>query len=99
MVLEAIGTKLIIEQEVEPEKKNELNIIIPNQPKNTKSQIAKVIAAGDGLILNDGTVKPLSIKVGDRIIYEKFAGTVIQYAGKEYRVIDERDVLIRISED
>lgn len=99
MVLEAIGTKLIIEQEVEPEKKNEFNIIIPNQPKNTKSQIAKVIAAGDGLILNDGTVKPLSIKVGDRIIYEKFAGTVIQYAGKEYRVIDERDVLIRISED
>ena len=97
MVLEAIGTKLIIEQEEEAEKKNEFGIIIPNQPKNTKSQIAKVIAAGDGLILNDGTVKPLTVKVGDRIIYEKFAGTVIQYGGKEYRVIDERDVLIRIS--
>lgn len=97
MVLEAIGTKLIIEQEEEAEKKNEFGIIIPNQPKNTKSQIAKVIAAGDGLVLNDGTVKPLTIKVGDRIIYEKFAGTVIQYGGKEYRVIDERDVLIRVS--
>ena len=97
MVLEAIGTKLIIEQEEEAEKKNEFGIIIPNQPKNTKSQIAKVIAAGDGLVLNDGTIKPLTIKVGDRIIYEKFAGTVIQYGGKEYRVIDERDVLIRVS--
>ena len=99
MVLEAIGTKLIIEQEEEAEKKNEFGIIIPNQPKNTKSQIATVIAAGDGLILNDGTVKPLTIKVGDRIIYEKFAGTVIQYQGKEYRVIDERDVLIRLADN
>jgi len=39
----------------------------------------------------------LTIKVGDRIIYEKFAGTVIKYKDKEYRVIDERDVLIRIA--
>ena len=99
MVLEAIGTKLIIEQEEEAEKKNEFGIIIPNQPKNTKSQIAKVVAAGDGLVLNDGSVKPLTIKKGDRIIYEKFAGTVIQFEGKEYRIIDERDVLLRIIED
>ena len=97
MVLEAIGTKLIIEQEEEAEKKNEFGIIIPNQPKNTKSQIAKVVAAGDGLVLNDGSVKPLTIKKDDRIIYEKFAGTVIQFEGKEYRIIDERDVLIRVS--
>ena len=99
MVLEAIGTKLIIEQEEEAEKKNEFGIIIPNQPKNTKSQIAKVVAAGDGLVLNDGSVKPLTIKKDDRIIYEKFAGTVIQFEGKEYRIIDERDVLLRIIED
>lgn len=97
MRLEAIGTKLIVEQEIETEKENEFGIIIPNQPKNAKSQIAKVIAAGEGLTLNDGTVKPLTIKVGDRIIYEKFAGTVIKYKDKEYRVIDERDVLIRIA--
>lgn len=98
-MLEAIGTKLIVEQETEPEKKNDLGIIIPNQEKNTKSQIAKVIACGEGLTLNDGTVKPLTIHAGDRIIFEKFAGTIIQYNGHEYRVIDERDVLIRINEN
>ena len=99
MVLEAIGTKLIIEQETEKVKENPLGIIIPDQPKNVKSQIATVVSAGDGLTLNDGSVKPLTIKKDDRIIYEKFAGTVIQFEGKEYRIIDERDVLLRITED
>lgn len=98
MILEAIGTKLIIEQEVEEVKENPTGIIIPGQPKNVKSQIAKVVSAGDGLVLNDGSVKPLTIQKGDRIIYEKFAGTVIQFGGKEYRIIDERDVLLRILE-
>lgn len=64
---------------------------------NQKQQIADVINVGEGYLLDDGTLRKLSIKNGDTIIYEKFAGVLITYDYEKYLIIDEKEVLAKIN--
>jgi chaperonin GroES len=73
-------------------KKKEVgSIIIPDTAKE-KPQEGKVIAVGPGRQEN-GKVVPLQVKVGDRVLYGKYAGTEIKKDGKEYLIVRESDIL------
>jgi chaperonin GroES len=53
----------------------------------------KVIAVGKGKILENGTVRPLDVKVGDHILFGKYSGTEVKVEGQEYLVMREEDVM------
>jgi chaperonin GroES len=67
-------------------------IIIPDSAKE-KPYKGEIVAAGNGRILEDGTVLPLEVKVGDSILFGKYAGTELKLEGAEYIMMREDDVL------
>jgi len=67
-------------------------IIIPDTAKE-KPQQAEVMAVGDGKLLEDGTRAPIDVKVGDRILFSKYAGSDIRAEGDELLVVREDEIL------
>ncbi|RLA86235.1 MAG: co-chaperone GroES [Deltaproteobacteria bacterium] len=90
--------RVLIERIEQPEEKSPGGIIIPDTAKE-KPMEGKVIAVGKGRIKEDGTVIPLDVKVGDRVIFSKYAGTEIKIDGKEYLIMREDDILGIIVEE
>ncbi len=72
-------------------------IIIPDSAKE-KPQQGKIIAAGNGKRLEDGTVAPLDVKAGDRILFAKYAGSEVQIDDSEYLILREDEVLAVVEE-
>lgn len=89
MKLKPIGDKLVIEM-IEVEEKTASGIVLPNSAKEAPS-IARVLAIGDE-ILKDEEKKDL-VKVGDKIIFSKYAGTEVKLDKKEYIIVKIADVL------
>ncbi|MEJ2038448.1 MAG: co-chaperone GroES [Desulfosarcinaceae bacterium] len=77
---------------VEQEQKTAGGIIIPDTAKE-KPQEGKVVAAGSGKMADDGKRTPLEVKVGDRILFSKYAGTEIKVDGVEHIFMREDDIL------
>ena len=71
-------------------------IIIPDSAKE-KPQEAEVVAVGSGKRLEDGTVLPLEVKAGDRILFGKYSGTEIKLESEEYLILREDEILGIIS--
>jgi chaperonin GroES len=67
-------------------------IIIPDTAKE-KPQEGEVIAAGTGKRLENGTVTPLEVKEGDRVLFGKYSGTEIKLDGNEYLILREDEIL------
>jgi chaperonin GroES len=86
----------ILVQRIEGEAKTKGGIIIPDTAKE-KPQEGRVIAVGTGKILEDGTVRPLEVKAGDKVLFTKYAGTDVKIDGEEQIIIREDDVLGIIS--
>ncbi len=82
----------ILVKRVEEEEKSKGGIIIPDTAKE-KPQEGKVIAVGNGKVKEDGTVQPLDVKKGDRLLFSKYAGTEVNIEGEEHLIIREDDVL------
>lgn len=82
----------VIVRRLEEEEKTAGGIIIPDTAKEKPIQ-GEVIAVGNGKILEDGKVRPLDVKPGDRVIFSKYAGTEIKLDGKEYLMMREDDIL------
>ena len=74
------------------EEKTKGGIIIPDTAQE-KPQEGKVEAVGSGKILDDGSVRPLDVKVGDKVLFSKYGGTDINIDGNEYLILREEDVL------
>jgi chaperonin GroES len=91
MKFRPLQDRLLVERE-EEEQKTAGGIIIPDTAKE-KPLKAKVIAVGNGKILEDGKVRPLDIKVGDTVLFSKYAGTEIKIEGKERLILREEDIL------
>ena len=72
-------------------------IIIPDTAKE-KPQQGKVIAAGKGKVLDDGSIAPLDVKAGDTVLFGKYSGQEIKLDGIEYLIMREDDVLGIIDE-
>ena len=82
----------IVVRRLAEEEKTKGGIIIPDTAKE-KPQEGKVVAVGHGKILEDGTVRPLDVKKGDRILFSKYAGTEVKIEGEEHLIVREEDVL------
>jgi len=67
-------------------------IIIPDTAKE-RPQKGKVIAVGDGKLMEDGTRKELSVKEGDKVIFAKYSGTEFKMDNEEYLIMREEDIL------
>ena len=81
----------VIVKRLEEEDKSKGGIIIPDTAKE-KPQEGRVIAVGSGKH-EDGKVIPLDVKVGDKILFGKYAGTEIKIGGEEHLILREDDVL------
>jgi len=82
----------VIVRRLEEEEKTKGGIIIPDTAKE-KPQEGKVIAVGKGKITEDGKVVPLDVKVGDKILFGKYAGTEVKIEGEEHLIMREEDIL------
>ena len=82
----------ILVKRLEEEQKTKGGIIIPDAAKE-KPQEGKVIAVGDGKVLDNGTKIKLSVKAGDKILFGKYSGTEIKIDGEEHLILREDDVL------
>ena len=91
MKIRPLHDRIIVER-LEEETKTAGGIIIPDTAKE-KPQQGKVIAVGKGKKTEDGKVLPLDVKVGDKILFGKYAGTEIKIEGKEYLMMREDDIL------
>jgi len=76
----------------EAETKTAGGIIIPDSAKEKPIE-GEVIAIGNGKILDDGNVRPLAVKVGDKVLFGKYSGTEIKIEGGEHIILREEEVL------
>ena len=81
----------IVVQAVDAESTTASGLVIPDTAKE-KPQEGMVLAVGPGRF-EDGTRVPLDVSVGDKVLYSKYGGTEVKYAGEEYLVLSARDVL------
>jgi chaperonin GroES len=82
----------ILVKRIEEEAKSKGGIIIPDTAKE-KPQEGKVIAVGKGKVTDDGDIRPLDVRKGDRILFGKYSGSDIELEGEEHLIIREDDVL------
>ena len=82
----------ILVQRIEEDDTTKAGIIIPDSAKE-KPQQGKVVAVGNGKILDDGSVRALDVKKGDKVLFGKYSGTEVTIEGDECLIIREDDVL------
>jgi chaperonin GroES len=82
----------IIMKRIPEEEKTKGGIIIPDTAKE-KPLEGLVVAVGNGKVLEDGKVRPLDIKPGDRVLFIKYAGTEVKIDGEEHLMLREADIL------
>lgn len=92
--LKVIGSRLIV-KEVEAAVKTKAGIILTSANQE-RTYTGSVLVVGDGTYLENGSIKPLTVKVGDQVIFAKFSGTPITYKDEQYIILNERDVLLII---
>jgi chaperonin GroES len=90
-MIKPLGDRVVLEP-VEKEEKTASGIVLPETAKE-KPQEGKVIAVGTGRLDEKGNRIPLEVKVGDRVIFSKYAGTEVKYGEKEYLILRESDIL------
>ena len=91
MKIRPLQDRLIVKR-VEEEAKTKGGIIIPDTAKE-KPMEGKVIAVGKGKVLEDGKIQPLDVKVGDKVLFGKYAGTEVKIDGEEHLIMREDDIL------
>lgn len=91
MNLKPLGDRIVVKV-VTQEEKTKGGIVLPDTAKE-KPQEGEVLAVGTGKVLENGQKLPLEVKVGDRIIFSKYAGTEVKIDGEELVIFSERDVL------
>ena len=82
----------VLVKRIEEETKTKGGIIIPDTAKE-KPIKGEVIAVGEGRILDNGQKVPMSVKVGDKVIFSKYAGTEIKIEGEEHLIMREDDII------
>ena len=91
MKLKPLHDRVIVKR-IESEEKTKSGIIIPDSAKE-KPQEGEVIAVGPGMRQENGTLTPLDVQKGDRILFGKWSGTEIKLDGQDYLVMKETDIV------
>lgn len=90
-MLKPLGNRVLLEV-VEEETTTPSGIVLPDSAKD-KPQFAKVVAVGEGKLLDSGDRLPLEVNVGDKVLFEKYAGNEIKYKGTEYLIVKDSDIV------
>ena len=88
--LKPLGDKVVV-QLTEQEDKTASGIYLPDSAKK-KPQEGKVIAIGDGRVLDNGERNKLSVKTGDRVLFSKYGGNEVTIDGQEYTILEEDQI-------
>ena len=91
MSLRPLHDRVIVER-LEQETKTASGIVLPEAAAEKPDQ-GKVIAVGNGKILDDGKVRPLDVKVGDTVLFGKYSGQTVKIDNKEVLVMREEDIM------
>jgi len=91
MNIKPLGERVVIKV-IENEVTTKSGIVLPDTAKE-KPQMGEVLAVGSGKLLDNGQRVALDVKVGDRVLFAKYAGTEVKLDGEEYMVLKENDVL------
>ncbi len=78
---------------LEEEKTTKSGIVIPDTAEKEKPIKGTVLAVGPGKMLENGTVRPVAVKVGDTVLFKKYGPDEVEIDGKKYLVGDEEDIL------
>ncbi|MBM3518291.1 MAG: co-chaperone GroES [Alphaproteobacteria bacterium] len=81
----------VLIRRLESEERSSGGIIIPDTAKE-KPMDGEVVAVGPGVRDKDGTVHPLDVKVGDRVLFGKYAGTEVKIDGEDLLILKESDI-------
>ncbi len=91
MKIRPLHDRILVKRLAE-EEKSKGGIIIPDSAKEKPAE-GEVVAVGNGKKMDDGTVTPLEVSTGDRVLFSKYSGTEIKIDGEEYLVMREDDIL------
>jgi len=90
-MLKPLGDRIVVKT-VEAETTSPSGIVLPDTAKE-KPQTAEVLAVGPGKTLDNGTTVAMEVKVGDKVVYGKYAGTEIKVNGEEVIILRQDDIL------
>ena len=91
MKLKPLADRVVLKM-VEAEETTKSGIILTTAAQE-KPQIAEVVAVGPGEFGEDGKLRPMNVKVGDKVIAAKYAGTEVKADGIEYTIVRQADIL------
>ena len=91
MKLRPLHDRLVVKR-LDNERKTSSGIVIPDNAAEKPDQ-GEVLAVGNGKILEDGKVRPLDVKVGDKILFGKYSGQTVKVDGDELLVMREEDIM------
>ena len=94
MTLKPLSNRVVIKF-VEAEEKTQAGIILTASAQE-KPQIAEVVAVGPGKTDKDGKIVAVNLKVGEKVIASKYAGTSVKLDGTEYTILSEDDILATV---
>lgn len=95
MKLVPLGDKVVLKQ-LEAEETTKSGIVLPGQAKE-KPQQAEVVAVGPGGVI-DGKEVTMQVKVGDKVIYSKYAGTEVKLESEEFIVVKQNDIVAIVTD-
>lgn len=95
MTFKPLSNRLFIEP-LAPEKTTKSGIVLPESASGERQVIGRVVATGPGKVV-DAKVVPMTVKVGDTVLFKKYGPDEVEIEGKKYLVGDEDDVLAIIS--
>ena len=82
----------VIVKRMEEERKTASGIVIPDTATEKPDQ-GEIVAVGNGKVLEDGTVRKLEVKVGDKVLFKKYGAQPVKVEGEELLVMSEEDIL------
>ncbi|MDB4041991.1 co-chaperone GroES [Methylophilaceae bacterium] len=83
----------VIVKRLEEERTTASGIVIPDSASAEKPDQGTILSIGNGKVLEDGTVRPLDVKVGDKVLFGKYAGQSVKVDGDEVLVMREEDIM------
>ncbi len=91
MKIKPLADKVLV-QRIEAESTTAGGIVLPEAAKE-KPQQGKIVSAGPGKVLDDGSVQKMQVKKGDLVLFTSYAGSEIKLSGDEYLIMSESDIL------
>lgn len=83
----------VVIKRIEEERTSAGGIVIPDSASTEKPTRGEVCFVGNGEVLSDGKLRPLDVKVGDKVLFGKYSGTEVKIDGEEYVIMREEDIL------